>query len=103
MSSYERDNIDLKTAMTMDLSKSIRVWTIPGLHLKVEGLPKNATIQKALVMMTSDSKWKVGMEWTVEGNTGYYFTSIAEFSSLQELFDKLPEFAELKGDLFALR
>ena len=96
MSSYEHDSIDLKTAMTIDLSQCIRIWTIPDLHLKVENLPENATIQKTLVMMTSAGKWNVGLEWTVEGDTGNYFASIAECSSLQELFNKLPEFAELK-------
>lgn len=98
MSYYEHDNIDLKTAMTMNLSQSIRLWTIPGLHLKIDNLPKNATIMKTLVMLTPSDKWNVGLEWTVEGHTGYYFASIAEYSSLQELLDNLPEFAELKED-----
>ena len=100
MPNSEHDNIDLKTAMTIGLSQSIRVWTIPGLQIKVENLPKDATIQETLVMMTSADKWIVGLKWTIEGHTGDYIASIAEFSSLQELFNNLPEFAELEGNLF---
>ena len=100
--SYEHKNIKLKESMTMDLSQSIRVWSIPGLHLKVENLPENASINKTLVMLTSSGKWVVGLEFNVEGHTGDYITNIAEFSSLQELLDNLPKFAELKGDLFAI-
>ena len=99
--SYEHSNIKLKEAMTVDLSQSIRVWSIPGLRLKVENLPENASINKTLVMLTSAGKWVIGLVFNVEGHTGDYITNIAEFSSLQELFDNLPEFAELEGDLFA--
>ena len=102
MAIYEHDNITLKTAMTMDLSQSIRVWSIPGLRLKIENLPENAIVKKTTVMMTSSGKWIVGLEWNAEGDTGDYIAKIAEYSSLQELLDKLPEFAELEGDLFAL-
>ena len=102
MSSYERNNISLKTAMTIDIRQSIRIWTLPGLHLKIENFPENATFQKTLVMLTPSGNWNVGLEWTVESDTGYHFTIIAQYSSLQELLDNLPKFAELKGDLFAL-
>ena len=56
MAIYEQNNIDLKTAMTMDLSQSIRVWSIPDLRLKVENLPENAIVKKTLVMMTSSGR-----------------------------------------------
>ena len=102
MSSYEHNNIKLKEAMTMDLTQSIRVWSVPGLHIKIENIPENAIINKTLVMMTSSGKWVIGLELNVEGHTGDYITNIAEFSSLQELFDNLPEFTKLEGDLFAL-
>ena len=103
MSSYEHNNITLKTAMTMDIRQSVRVWSIPGLYLKIENFPVNATFQKTLVIMTPSGNWNVGVEWTVGSDTGYHFNTIAEYSSLQELLDNLPEFAKLKGDLFALR
>lgn len=102
MSSYEHNSIDLKTAMTMNISQSVRAWSIPGLHLKIENFPENATFQKTLVIMTPGVRWNVGVVWTVESDTGYHFTTIADYSSLQELLDNLPEFAELKGDLFTL-
>ena len=100
MSSYKHNNIDLKTAMTMNVNQSFRIWTIQGLHLKIKNFPVDGTIKKTLVIMTPSGMWDVGLEWTVESATGYYFTSVAQYSSLQELLDNLPEFAELKGDLF---
>lgn len=104
MSSFEQDTINLGEAlhMTMDFSQSFRIWKVPELELKIENLPKIATIGKTLIMLTSDGKWHLGVEWTVEGHTGYYFGSILGCSSLQELFDKLPqEHFYLKGDLAA--
>ena len=102
MSSYEHDNLKLKEAMTMDLSQRIRVWNIPGLHVKVDNLPEKATVQKTFVMMTSNGNWQVGLEYTVEGETGKYIGLVLKCSSLQELLDKMPELFEVAGDLYAL-
>ena len=85
--------------MTMNFTQSTRVWNIPGLHLMIENLPENATTTKTLVMLTSSGKWIVGLEFNIEGHTGDYITNIAEFTSLQELFDNLPEFAKLEENL----
>ena len=104
MSSNEKGTNNLREAMhiTMDFSQSFRVWKVPELELKIENLPENATIENALIMLTSASKWHLGVEWTIEGHTGYYFGSLLECSSLQELLDKLPEeHFYLKGDLSA--
>ena len=53
-SEYRQDNISLRDAMTMELAEQDRVWSVPGLHVKLEGVfadvPKNATILQTLVV-----------------------------------------------------
>ena len=102
MSSYEQDSIKLKEAMTMALSQRIRVWSIPGLRIKVDNLPEKATVQKTFVMLTSNGNWQVGLELTVEGETGESILLVLKCSSLQELLDKIPELFEVDGSLYAL-
>ena len=96
MSSYNQDDIKLQDAMTIALSQSVRIWRIPGFHVKTESLPQNATIQNTLVMLSSDGNWHAGLEWVVEGHSGFYMTSVLKCSSLQELLDKVPELFELE-------
>ena len=99
MSSYEQDKINLKEAMTTALSKRIRVWNIPGLHVKVDNLPEKATVQKTFVMMTSNGNWLAGISCTIEGETGECIVIVLNCSSLQELLDKIPELFEVDGSL----
>jgi len=99
MPSYHQDNIKQQESMAVALEQNIRIWDIPGLHIKVEYLPENATIQKAFAMLSSSGNWHAGISWTVEGHTGTYMASIVKCASLQELLDKVPEFFELDGNL----
>ena len=102
MSSYEQDNLKLKEAMTMDISQRIRVWSIPGLRVKVDNLPENATVKKTLIMMTSNGNWMLGFTCTIEGETGEDLVFGPKCSSLQELLDKAPELFEVEGSMYAL-
>lgn len=99
MSSYPKDDVNLQDAMTMALNQSVRVWRIPGLHVKTEKLPQNATIQNTFVMLSSNGNWHAGLEWIVKSDSGIYMTTVLKCSSLQELLDKIPELFKLEENL----
>lgn len=121
MSYYEQDNIKLHEAMTMELKQTVRVWSIPGIHVEVEKLPENATDIKTLASKISGGTFAVAVEWTVEKETkpdvgfskllvfsdqgtGEYMKVVARrISTLEELQNKFPQLFELEGSLFAFR
>ena len=96
MSTNNQNDIKLQDAMTMALAQGVRIWRVPGIRIKPENLPQNATIQNTFVMQSFNDNWYAGLEWVVEGHSGIYMTSILECSSLQELLDKVPELFELE-------
>ena len=121
MSYYEQDNIKLHEAMTMELKQTLRVWSVPGIHVEVEKLPENATNIKTLAAKCSDGNFAVAVEWTAKEETkpdvessklslsfdkgpGEYMKRVArKISTLEELQNKFPQLFELEGFLFALR
>ena len=96
-----QDHINLQEAMTMDISQSIRIWGVPGLHVQDEDIPANANVQKTFVMMLPDGYLELKVQWTVEGDKMTYIGTVAEFSTLEELKEQFPNLFELEGTLIA--
>ena len=94
-------HIKLQKAMTMDISQSVRVWDVAGLHVTAEDIPENANVQKTFVMKSREGKIRLGIEWNVEGDLGVYMGIIAEVSALEELKEKFPKLFELEGSMYA--
>lgn len=96
-----RYHITLREAMTMNLSRRVRVWEVVGLHATAEDIPENAKVQKTFVMKSREGNIRLGIEWTVDGELGSCMNLIAEVSTLEELKDKFPKLFELEGSLYA--
>lgn len=96
------NNIRLYEAMTKAINCRIRVWEVYGLHIDVEGLPKNAKVRKTFVFKRFDDPWQVGIEYTVKGSPQPEKDATDECSTLEELKKKYPQLFELEGDLYAL-
>ena len=73
MSSFYKENIRLQEAMSMDIQQKLRVWEVriwetPGAQVQGDDLPKGAKVSETFVMKLDDYCWKVGMNWTIEGD-----------------------------------
>ena len=92
-------HIRLQEAMTAELSQgSLGVWETDGLHVIDDKLPKNANVINTFVMKSrNDSKIRIGIELTVEGEMHTYMRLIDEVSKVEELKDKFPELFKLNG------
>ena len=100
-SEYRQDNISLRDAMTMELAEQNRVWTVPGLHVKLEGV--FASIHdKETVIKTSVAKADVllsafvgnifvGVQWKPNGSNELQFPKDLglTWESLQEKYPEL--------------
>ena len=119
MSVYQQSKVKLHQALSMDIEQSSRIWFIPGLHVNLEGLPKNATRIKTMVIKSSSSKFAVAVELVAKKEAKpddkkvgefllplneapkAYIKIVAKFSSLEELKEEFPQLFELEGFLFA--
>ncbi len=101
MSSYCQDNIKLQKAMTMDLTQIVRVWDVSGLHVECEYIPHDANVLKTAVMKFSEGNILLMIEWTAEGDTATFMSTVAEVSQLEELRERFPHLFELEGTLYA--
>lgn len=101
MSNFYKENIRLQEAMSMDIQQEVRVWETPGAQVQDSDLPKDAKVSETFVSKQDDYCWKVGMNWTIEGDLNSYTGTVAEFSTLEELQSQFPQLFELEGNLFA--
>ena len=99
--SHHQYNIKLEEAMTMDLTQSVRVWDLQGLHVQDEDIPENANVQTTFVMKFPEGHLRLGIQWTVEGDLMTHMGTVAEVSTLEELKDKFPKLFDLEGSLYA--
>lgn len=101
-----KEHVRLEEAMTMDIEQPCRVWSVSGLHVEDEDIPKDANVKSTIVAKSFDGeRWAVGVDFSTvsDDNTvpNYFIGTIAEFSSLEELRKTFPQLFELEGELFA--
>ena len=99
-SQHER-NIKLEEAMTRDLTQSVRVWYLQGLHVQDEAIPENANVQTTFVLKYPEGNFHLGIQWTVKGDFMTRSGAVAEVSRLDELKEKFPNLFDLEGSLYA--
>ena len=118
MSVYQRGNIKLQDALSMDIEQSTRIWFVLGLHINIDDIPKDATGIRTLVLKTSNSTIAVTVEWFAkkkfdvnlvdkfflpyDEGLKHYMKLVANVSKIEELQNTFPQLFELEGYLYAL-
>ena len=118
MSVYQRGNIKLQDALSMDIEQSTRIWFVLGLHIDVEGIPQDATGIRTLVIKTSNGTIAVAIDWFAKKKTDikvadefflpydeglkHYMKIVTKVSKIEELQNTFPQLFELEGYLDAL-
>lgn len=102
MSYYYNECVKLKDAMTMNLKQTIRLWNVPGIHVKEEILPENALVNATFVMKLTDGSLYVGVDWETDEDEESYMSTVGEFKTLDELQEKFPSLLDLYGCLSAI-
>ena len=118
MSVYQRSNIKLQDALSMDIEQNIRIWFILGLHINIEDIPENATGIRTLVVKTSNGTIAVTVEWFAKKKLDvnlidkfflpyderlkHCMKIVAKVSEIEELQNTFPQLFELEGYLYAL-
>ena len=110
-SSEHRHNvISLRDAITMELAEQCRLWSVPGLHVKMEGtfacIPDNATIIQTVVAKgpafsfgESDDMF-IGVQWKSEENENLQCLKEQKLS-WDMVQKKFPELLDVTGTLYA--
>ena len=102
MSYYYNECVKLKDAMTMNLKQTIRLWNVPGIHVKGDLLPENALVNATFVMKLPDGSLYVGVDWETDDDEESYMSTVGEFKTLDELQEKFPSVFDLYGCLSAI-
>ena len=118
MSIYQRGNIKLQDALSIDIEQNIRIWFVLGIHIDVEGIPQDATGIRTLVVKTSNGTIAVTVEWFArkkldvgivdkfflpyDEGLKHYMKLVAKVSKIEELQNTFPQLFELEGYLDAL-
>ena len=118
MSIFQRDNIKLQDALSIDIEQSNRIWFVLGLHIDIEDIPENATGIRTLVVKTSNGTIAVVIEWFAKKKLDikvadefflpydeglkHYMKIVTKVSKIEELQNTFPQLFELEGYLDAL-
>ena len=101
MRCHHEGNIRLEEAMTKELDHPIRVWSVQGLHVEVEGLSENTKVQTTFVYKDPSTAFELEIAGSYEAEDDYFSGKCDDFSTLEELKERHPNLFEMEGTLFA--
>ena len=93
--------IRLREAMNQGKEHLVSTWRVSGLHVEDEDIPTDADIHMTFVIKTPNKPYSVGVNFTEKGASSSSMGIVAEFSTLEEMEERMPNLFKLVGTLYA--